>query len=372
MKQRILITGGHLTPALAVIEQLPKKEWDIVYVGRKYALEGDDALSAEYTTITVRNIHFRPLRTGRLQRSFTIYTIGSMIKIFRGLRESFNIVKEVQPAVVLSFGGYVALPIALSAWILGVPVVTHEQTMQPGLTNRIIGRFARFICVSYPHTVKFFPQHKTVCTGNPLRASLFKDSKGLPISSTAPLLYITGGSLGSQSINSAVMPILGSLLERFAIIHQCGGAQNNQDYKNLQKSVAMLPKALRDRYYVVPFIDPQHIGWILRTAAVVIGRSGANTITELIAFAKPSVLIPLPWSAGGEQLRHAQFLNSRGGALVLPQNTLHPAALEAAINQVFTHRNSYKEALARISIPKPSEAAHKIIELLARAIPLRL
>ncbi len=364
MKRKILITGGHVTPALAVIEELQKKKWDIVYVGRKYALEGDDAVSAEYAVISSHSIHFRPLVTGRLQRAFTIYTIGSIIKIIRGLWESFVIVRQVRPSVVLSFGGYVAFPIALSAWILDIPVVTHEQTMRPGLTNRIIARFARLICISWPDTSKLFPEQKTICTGNPLRASLFKDANKLPITSTLPLLYITGGSLGSQAINSLVAPILQSLLGRFAIIHQCGGAQNNRDYNDLQKYTATLPKTLQDHYYVTPFIDPKHIGWILRNADVVVSRSGANTITELIAFCKPSILIPLPWSAGNEQLRHAQFLVNYGGALLLLQDEINSVTLETAIDQIFTHKRRYQQALKHIQIPDPSKAASKLVKLL--------
>lgn len=368
MKKKILITGGHLTPALAVIESLPKKDWDITYLGRKYALEGDSAVSAEYTTITAQGIHFEVLKTGRLQRKLTVHTIGSLFKIIQGIWESFRIIRQLRPSIVLSFGGYVALPVALVAWASGIPVITHEQTMRPGLANRIIGYFARAVCVSWPDTVAFFPGEKTICTGNPLRASLFKSTKKLPLSVSLPLLYITGGSLGSQSVNRLIEPIIPALLRRFTIVHQCGAADNNRDYKRLQKLTRTLPKQLQKRYYVAPFINPENVGWILRTATLVVCRSGANTITEIIAFQKPSVLIPLPWSGSGEQLEHAQFMADHDAAVMVAQETATAQQLQTAISDVSVHAQRYQQALKRISIPDPATAARTITTLLEQQI----
>ncbi len=358
----ILITGGHLTPALAVIEQLRKKSWHIIYVGRTYALEGDVALSAEYAVISSYGIPFQSITTGRLQRAMTIHTLRSLMKILIGFWQSIGIVRRHKPSVVFAFGGYVALPIAIVAWIFGIPVITHEQTMQPGFTNRIIGEFAQKICISWPETLRFFPLDKTICTGNPLRHSLFTSPsaiKGLRIDK--PIIYVTGGSLGSQSINAVIFDIIPSLLSRFCVIHQCGASEEKKDYVKALAIGKQLPQVMQQRYYVTPFIDPKSIGWVFKKSMMVIGRAGANTVTELIAFRKPSILIPLPWSAAGEQLVHARFLSEVGVSILLPQKDLTATKLERAIMELSTHTEMYTQRFTAISIPDPVQAARTIV-----------
>lgn len=360
----ILITGGHLTPALAVIEQLRKGDWHIVYVGRMYALEGDTTRSAEYTIITSCGIPFQSLTSGRLQRTFTIHTLSSLMKITIGFWQSIGIVRRHKPSVVISFGGYVALPIAVVAWLFGIPVITHEQTMRPGLTNRIIGRIAHTVCISWPDTQRFFPSNKTICTGNPLRASLFTSRSAIKeLRIDKPLIYITGGSLGSQSINAVVFDVIPLLVRRFCVIHQCGQAGGKRDYHTALQLHRKLPHDQQMRYYPTPFLEPEKIGWVLKKSMMVIGRAGANTITELIAFRKPAILIPLPWSGEGEQRVHGQFLAHIGVSIVLPQQEFNAATLMQAIEKIYAHCNAYERNFSTLSIPDPQKAARHIVTL---------
>lgn len=143
MIKKIVITGGHLTPALAVMEKLREQGWQIVFFGRQHALEGDSSVSVEYQTITKLGISFISLTAGRLQRSFTRYTVFSFLKIPIGFIQSFYYLIKFKPTVILSFGGYVALPVALAGWMLKIPIVTHEQSVVPGLANKIIFKFAK-------------------------------------------------------------------------------------------------------------------------------------------------------------------------------------------------------------------------------------
>src|SRR5690242_4478734 len=145
---KLLITGGHLTPALGVLQNLPRGV-EVLYVGRKYALEGDNALSLEYQTITKMGIPFANLVTGRIQRKLTKHTLSSFFKIPSGFYDAFKIIKTYHPDVILGFGGYVAVPICVIGSLLKIPIVIHEQTVSAGIANKLLARFADKICISW-------------------------------------------------------------------------------------------------------------------------------------------------------------------------------------------------------------------------------
>ena len=146
---KILITGAHFTPALAVIEELRKISGvEVIYVGRSTTLEGDKTWSVESEVLSSKSIKFIPIITGRLQRSFTIYTIPSLLKIPIGLLQALFIFFTEKPDVILSFGGYVAVPTVLIGWLWSIPIIIHEQTLVSGLANEISALFADKICLS--------------------------------------------------------------------------------------------------------------------------------------------------------------------------------------------------------------------------------
>src|SRR3989344_6654527 len=165
---KIAITGGHLSPALSVIEKLSKEDV-VLFVGRKHVFEGDKGLSFEYKTITSLNIPFVELTTGRLQRKFTAHTLFSIVKIPYGLAQSFLILRKFKPDVVLGFGGYLSVPVVIAAHILRIPAIIHEQTQDAGLANRMLANYADRICISWETSAKYFPRGKTIFTGNPIR-----------------------------------------------------------------------------------------------------------------------------------------------------------------------------------------------------------
>ena len=133
-----------MTPALAIIDALPK-EARIFFIGRKHPLEGDKALSLEYQTITDMGITFFPLTTGRLQRKISTRSFISLVKIPYGFFQALSILISCKPDVIIGFGGYLAVPVGLAAWILRIPFVIHEQTLDAGLANKFLARFAKKI-----------------------------------------------------------------------------------------------------------------------------------------------------------------------------------------------------------------------------------
>jgi len=351
----IIVTGGHLTPAQAVIDVLQKKypSWNIVWVGRKYAFEGTKTQSAEYENIVRLGIPFVSLTTGRLQRKFSFYTIPSLLKIPVGIVQSMLILKKYKPALVVSFGGYIALPVALAAYVLRIPVLTHEQTHHIGASNKIIGLVAKKICVTFPETLSEVPKEKGVLTGLPIRKEIFsppaKPSFPMPNSRLA-LLYITGGSTGAQSLNDKLFPFIEKLLESWVVVHQTGEIS----YKKALKTKESVRH--QERYIIAPFFQGEDVAWLLHHARVVIGRSGANTVAELSAVGTPAVLVSLPWAGGNEQEQNARAYVQTGNAVLLDQDSVSE---ENVMNTLHTLTKKLKHGQQHTQLP---DAAHSVAE----------
>jgi len=356
---KVAVVGGHLTPALAVIEVLKGEE--IIYIGRKHALEGDQALSLEYRTITSLGIPFKSIITGRLQRKFTKYTLLSLFKIPIGLVQSFLILRRFKPHVVLGFGGYVSLPVIFAASLLRIPIVIHEQTQEVGLANKIAAYFATKICISWEASQRFFPQNKNVLTGNPIRREVI-DAFGssLKEANDLPLIYITGGSLGSHTINVLVEKVIKRLLPNARVIHQTGDAQEYQDFERLSYLRDSLSEEFKKRYLIKRFLEAKEVAEVLRNADLVVSRAGINTITELIFLSKPSLLIPLP--QGKEQRKNALFLSELDLAEVRLEENLTPDDFLNTLKYMFENYSKYNlNKDYKIYI---RDAAFKIVEVL--------
>lgn len=343
MKIVFVGAGGHFVPLFCVIQALSKTDIPLI-VGRKYALEGDRAISLEYTTAMSLGIPFRAITTGRIQRKFTIRTIPSLLKIPFGLLQAFGIVKEFSPDIVFSGGGYVAFPAAIACVLLRIPFVIHEQVQEAGLVNRLTAPFANKICISWESSRKFFPKAKTILTGNPVRifsGDINRVREKYGMSKDLPLLYITGGSLGSHVLNNLVEGCLQQLLIDFCVLHQTGDAKEFGDYERLTKKKPQLPKELQKRYALTKFVKPQDVGAVLQNAVLVVSRCGINTISELLLYKKPALLIPLPFSQNNEQYKNALLLKEAGIAEIADQKTLSPQNLYKKLLEMKKNINHY-------------------------------
>ena len=359
MFKKIVIAGTHATPALALAKALQKKgEWQIYYLGRRYTFEGEKTPSTESQIFPKHKIPFISIPCGRLQRKFTRWTIPSLLKIPFSLLISLYYLIKIKPDVVCSFGGYSSVPVVISAWLLGIPSITHEQTTVIGLSNKINSWFVNKIAITFPQSIKFFPPQKTTLTGNPIRQSIFQaDCPLYNFPKKQLIIYITGGSQGAQIINQNVRKILPQLLSQYNIIHQCG--YNN--YQKLKKQTEKLPAALKKNYFLVPYIDNQSIGWAL-SADLVISRSGANTVLELAVLAKPAILIPIPWSAHNEQTINGLFLSQKGSAVILPQEKLNPLSLMETIQKMTTNLDYYRKRAKRLQKQVKLNAADALVK----------
>lgn len=367
--KRIVITGGHFTPALAVIEELKRRGgWSIYYFSRKYAFEGKNILAEEFLEIPKTGVKYVSIIAGRLQRRFTRYTLPSLFKIPIGFFQSLYYLWQIKPDIILSFGSYSSTPVVIAGWFLKIPIICHEQTITQGLANKINSFFSKKIAVSYKKSLKMFPKNKVVFTGDPLRREVF-DSKLTPLAREVllrkrktglPLIYITGGNLGAKIINQTVLEILPKILKKFIVVHQSGIL----DLGMMEKSVENFSETIKERYFVKSFCSSEEIGWIFKNSDLVISRSGANICYELGALKKPAILIPLPFSQENEQLGNASKLISCGLGMILEQKELTAQNLWWAVEELAGRKFKYHGVLKKLRQTYPINGAQRLTDLI--------
>lgn len=336
---RIAITGGHFSPAYALITSGYIKEY--VVLGRKTAFEKDSSNSLEYELCQKLAIPFEEVRAGRINRTISYKSILSTLKLPVGIIDSIRALKKHRPDVVLSFGGYVGFSASAAAYLLKIPVVVHEQTQKAGASNRLSAKFAKKICIAFESSGAFFPKNKTVLTGNPLRDEIFTAKKVIK-GVEKPFIYITGGSTGANAINRLVFESIDKILIDCNVLHQTGNSKLTHDFEKAQEVRDSLPEKLRDKYIVREFIMPEEIGFVLNNADLVVSRAGINTVMELIALEKMSLLIPLPFGQEDEQLENAKLFRSLGLGEYVDQKSLTPDIFSEKITEMLENRQKYK------------------------------
>lgn len=323
---KIVITGGHHSSALPVIKKLWEQYPDtqIYWFGHKFSAQGDKNPTLEFHEITSLNIPFYSIHAGKFYRTLNLKRLA---KIPYGFFQCLYLLVKIKPDVILSFGGYIAVPTVIAGWVLGISSITHEQTVVAGWANRLVSKFAKKVLVSWSQSQKYFPKGKTVFVGLPLRREIFKvKSQSFPVDNKLPTIYITTGKIGSHIINKVVGECLGDLLSFCNIIHQCGDNSVFNDFEMLTG----LKNGLGDtigHYYLRKFIFEDEIGEAFSKSALVVSRSGAHITGELLALKKPRLLIPIPWVSHNEQYENAKILVDTGLGTILPEAKLSAQSL---------------------------------------------
>lgn len=338
-----------MTPAIAVIEEIKRRKlpWRLMFIGRNHAFEGGTSPAHEKRLVEALGVSFHALFTGRLQRTWSAFTFLSLLKVPVGLLQVLFLLMRDRPTVTLSLGGYIAFPVVIASWVLGIPVVTHEQTVDLGLSNRIIARIARRVLVARD-------------VGVPIRQSLFEppEKPSFPIDTKHALIYITGGSTGAQTLNALVFPIVSKLIGSHTVIHQVGTG----DISNARMVKESLPEDMHGRYIVAPYFDGSDVAWIYRHASLLIGRSGANTVAEAAALCIPALFVPLPWAAGDEQTKNATTLVEDGMAMILTQKSLTPQIFLTHISQMMAEIKRYTSMALAKAKHYPRHAAGAVVD----------
>ena len=347
--KRIIFTGGgtagHVTPNIALIEPLLREGWDVHYIGSENGMER--GLIAALSGVTYHGIS-----TGKLRRYFSWQNFIDPFRVIKGYFQARKLIREIQPSVIFSKGGFVSVPVVLGAG--KVPVVAHESDYSPGLSNRIATRFTDKVCLSFEDTLQHVSKGKGIFTGTPIRPALYDGDRERALAFTGltgekPVLLVMGGSLGAQKLNELVRAALPQLCERYDIIHLCGKGKNDCD-------------CVACGYHQYEYIDKE-LPDLFALSDVVLSRAGANSVFELLALNKPSVLVPLTSaSSRGDQLLNANYMEKKGYAKVVDQNTATTDSLVAAIDEVYQQRAQYAERMCEDTRSDGTETILTIIK----------
>lgn len=324
-------TGGHVTPNLALIPRLLADGWDIHYIGGANSIE-------EEMISKVKGVKFYSVSVGKLRRYFDLKNFSDPFRVIKGIFQACSIIRKIKPDVVFSKGGFVSVPVVYGAKMNGVPVVTHESDMTPGLANKLCLPFASVQCCTFPEAVKY-AHGKGVYTGSPIRPELLQGSredglKRFKFNGNLPVLMVVGGSSGAQAINECVRTALPQLTQCFQILHLCGKGNLNGELEGTQNYVQceFLNDEMADAY---------------ACADVLISRAGSNALCEILALRKPALLIPYPMGASrGDQILNAESFRAHGLSRVLDQAEMTPETLVSEVVQVYHDRGSLYDAMA--------------------------
>lgn len=366
-------TGGHTSPAISVINYIRKKNqnaesngvneqntFEFLYIG---SIKGIEKGISEK-----ENINYKAVKTGKVRRKITIKNVFDMFRVLIGTFQAMGVLSKYKPDVLFSTGGYVSVPVVLASKWKKIPIVIHEQTVNVGLANKVGSKFAKKIAVTFESSKKYFPEKKVVVTGIPLREEIFTGDRDecydmFSLDKHLPIIYITGGSQGSKFINDTIAETLPELLKETNIIHQCGGKGLHNSYEELRSFKEALPDELKKRYIVRDYIYSE-LKHIFKASSLIIGRSGAGTVNECIALAKPSIFIPLPGTTKDEQGENARLAQSLGGALVMYQDELSPQTLRQTILSLIANHDKLKQMREAFRTHSITNASEKIYELI--------
>lgn len=355
-------TGGHVLPAVSVIEELARRGIPATYlwVGTPKSVEQSAAQS--------RGIPFAPISAGKLRRYRDAKNLLDIGRVPLGLLQAYRALRSFKPDVIFSTGGFVSVPTVLAGARIA-PIVTHEQTTTIGLATKLNCLVTDRLALSYDQTRSSAPgRTKVVVTGNPVRLSLLEGNaaRGLArfgFSADLPLLYITGGARGSSPINQRIEALLPGLLEHCQILHQTGQSGANDDAARLQALRSTWSEELQRRYQIMEFVDNE-LADVYAAASLVLARAGAGTIAELPLVGKPALFIPLPNTSGGEQDRNAQLLAHLGAAVVLPQSEATPERLKSELLSLLGNRDRLSAMSSAARAAARPDAASRLADVL--------
>ncbi|PIR21366.1 MAG: undecaprenyldiphospho-muramoylpentapeptide beta-N-acetylglucosaminyltransferase [Deltaproteobacteria bacterium CG11_big_fil_rev_8_21_14_0_20_47_16] len=305
-------TGGHVYPAIAIAEAVKMQfpEAKVTFIGTSRGLEVTAVPKAGWPLAL---INVRPIKGRSLVQRF----MGGLTMV-SGVAKARILLKRLKPDLVIGVGGYASAAAGVAAVSMGVPLVIHEQNSIPGLTNRLLGRIAKKVFITFPQAANYFSPSKVVPVGNPVRQQVLADIMKTTSDSTSSefVVFVFGGSQGARSLNQAMLaalPYLKTLSRPLRVVHQVGSQADEKAIANVYRQAGVNAE-------VHQFIHD--MGHYYRQADVVVARSGAGTLAELALVGKPAILVPYPFASDNHQEANAQAYVSEGAARLIPDQEL--------------------------------------------------
>lgn len=348
-------TGGHIYPALAIINKIKEREPDseFLYIGTHNRMEKD--------IIPKYNIPFETIEIYGINRKNIFKNFKTIECFYKAIKKCKKLIKEFKPDVVIGVGGYVTGAVIYSAKKLGYPTFIHEQNSMPGKANLFLSKYADKIGVSFKSTIKEFPEYKTIYTGNPCSQDALKKEKVLKskyqLSNFKKLVLIVMGSLGSEKITNMMVKTI-HLFENksYEIIFVTG----NDSYDTFSK--VKLPMNVK----VVPYIE--NLSGFMKNVDVMVSRAGASTLSEIIALQIPSILVPSPYVPNNHQYKNAMDLVSKNAAIVIEEKDLNGNILVNKIDELLNDEEEYQKMKQNLSQMAILDSADRIYSILKEMI----
>ncbi|WP_245820189.1 undecaprenyldiphospho-muramoylpentapeptide beta-N-acetylglucosaminyltransferase [Mariniphaga anaerophila] len=353
--ERVIIsgggTGGHIFPALAIANEIGKRypDAEILFVGALGRMEMEKVPAAGYKIVGLPVTGF-PRKPGIKMLTF-------VARLLKSNRLAKRIINQFNPQIAIGVGGFASGPLLRAAANKGIPTLIQEQNSYAGITNKLLAKKARKICVAYENMERYFPKDKIVLTGNPVRETLLNQSGNkqeaieyFGLTKPDKVILIVGGSLGARSINNAILKnvslIAGSDVE---IIWQTGAIY----YKEIQEK---LKDSAPGNLHIHEFLSRMDLAYA--AAGIVISRSGAGTISELCLVGKPAVLVPSPNVAEDHQTKNARALADKGAAILVPDAVIDEKLLPETI-ALIDNKQKCEELSTNIKkLARPNATGH--------------
>ena len=324
-KLRVIIsgggTGGHIFPALSIADKLKElnPETEILFVGAAGRMEMEKVPAAGY--------RIEGLPMAGLQRKLTLSNLALPFKVLKSISMAKRLIREFKPDIAIGVGGYASAPLLWAAGRLGVPTLIQEQNGYAGLTNKIVGKKAKSICVAYDGMERFFPSDRIVFSGNPIRKEIVPATEEMRneamefygLDPQKKHIFIVGGSLGSGTLNNAMKKWISDGCpggDGIEIIWQCGKFYKpSVDAFMKEAEAAVLGGAVLKQIQHSDFIKRMDLAYA--AADVVISRSGARSVSELCAAHKATIFVPSPNVAEDHQTHNAMALVNKDAAVLV-------------------------------------------------------
>ena len=357
-------TGGHIYPAVAVAEALKRKygeEVELLFVGAEGKMEMEKVPALGY--------NIKGLPVAGLQRKLSLKNLVLPFKVAASVRRAKGIIREFKADIVVGFGGYASAPVLWAAQRLGIPTLIQEQNSYAGLTNKLLSKRAKRICVSYDKMERFFPADRIVMTGNPLRGRFTADgaNRGEALgyygfNDTMPVVLVVGGSLGTRTLNEMMKAWILTFngTAPVQVIWQTGKFYESE----MKEFLAQHPTA---NIWQGAFIE--RMDYAYGAADVVLSRSGACTVSELCLVAKPTIFVPSPNVAEDHQTKNAMALVEKGAAEIVRDSEAVERGIREAVALALDveRREQLSANIASLAISDSAERVVMEIEALLTA-----
>jgi len=358
-------TGGHFYPLIAVAERLNERKAQGEDIGLYYL--GPNQYNEQ--SLREQGIQFISIPAGKRRKYFSPLNIFDFFKSLYGLFVAIYKLYVIYPDVVFSKGGFTSVPVVIAAWLLRIPIMIHESDSRAGSANKLAAKMARYIGIAYDEVAEQFPAGKTALIGIPIRKNFLEQPNdpiaelGLPAGK--PLIFVTGGSLGSQRINTLILESLDELLPQYTILHQTGPTNEEQVKKTAVELFA--DNSLLESYFIKGSLTGKEMHLAYSAASLVIARAGSTSIFEIATKGKPSIIIPIPERISHDQRTNAYAYARANAASVIEEGNLTDGLLTAEITRIMQDQAVYdlmSTAAYAFARPNAAEvAAATLIEI---------